>query len=153
MGIHGLAARIKTTDGIEEDLTDFTCHVDCASMFFGLIHGHGFHKSVEFAAKSARRQASSRSIPSSMSTPLSTTVQKRPGADDTPLSRKRARVNPDSQTSPYNIVETMQDLLATQPPQIRFNQERLLETDIKETSTVSTNGLLNRTRVFEESVQ
>ncbi|KAG0030207.1 hypothetical protein BGZ83_004785, partial [Gryganskiella cystojenkinii] len=80
MGIHGLAARIKATDGIEEDLTEFTCHVDCASMFFGIIHSHGFHQSVTFAAKSARRQVSSRSIPTSMSmsTPPSTTIRKRP---------------------------------------------------------------------------
>jgi hypothetical protein len=153
MGIQGLAARIKSTDGIEEDLREFTCHVDCASVFFGVIHSHGFHLDVAFAGKNARRQVSSRTIPTCTSTPPLATIGKRPSTDEAILHRKRARVNPTSQTAPCSIVATLQDMLVAQPPQIRFNQEKLLETDdIEETSVVCTH-LLNIARVFKESDQ
>ena len=136
MGIQGLAARIKSTDGVEEDLRGSTCHVDCASMFFGIIHSHGFHLNVAFAAKNARRQVASPAVPTSASTLPSTTIPKRPGTDETSLHRKRARVDPSSQGTPYGLVATMQDMLAERPSQIRFNQDRSLEANDDEERSV-----------------
>ncbi|GJJ71752.1 hypothetical protein EMPS_04109 [Entomortierella parvispora] len=141
MGIQGLAARIKSTDGVEEDLRGFTCHVDCASMFFGIVHSHGFHLDVAFAAKNARRQVASPDIPTSASTPPSTTIPKRPGTDEASLHRKRARVDPSSQSTPYGIVAAMQDMLAERPSQIRFNQDGSLEANDAEERSVDYRSL------------
>ena len=55
MGVRGLPAWIKeASDGIEEDLTKKTCHVDFSAMFFALLNARAFYETVKFEARQAR---------------------------------------------------------------------------------------------------
>jgi hypothetical protein len=156
MGITNLTGWIKATDGVEEDLTKKRCEVDFASMFFALVNSLSFHKTVQFAAKSARCQLSTHTTTSTqqtssgperaadvdgagMSTHTTTSTRQassspKRAADvddadtaDTASSNKRLRPLQISSGS-STLVEDMQRLLATQPSQIRFDESGALTT-------------------------
>ncbi|KAF9537846.1 hypothetical protein EC957_007567, partial [Mortierella hygrophila] len=55
MGISVLPSWIKeASDGIEEDLTQRTCHVDFPAMFFALLNSRAFYGTVNIEARKAR---------------------------------------------------------------------------------------------------
>ncbi|KAF9111827.1 hypothetical protein BGX30_007460, partial [Mortierella sp. GBA39] len=55
MGISVLPTWIKeASDGIEEDLTQKTCHVDFPAMFFALLNSRAFYGTVNIEARQAR---------------------------------------------------------------------------------------------------
>lgn len=55
MGISVLPSWIKeASDGIEEDLTQKTCHVDFPAMFFALLNSRAFYGTVSIEARQAR---------------------------------------------------------------------------------------------------
>ncbi|KAF9109657.1 hypothetical protein BGW39_005023, partial [Mortierella sp. 14UC] len=141
MGITNLTGWIKGTEGLEEDLTKKRCEVDFASMFFALLNARSFHATVEFAAKSARRQmsthaASAQQAPAGpdvhdmyMSTRTTTSTQPNSSgskrvadvddADATDNASSSKRLRPQISSSSSNLIEDMQRLLETQPSQIR----------------------------------
>ncbi|KAK3843963.1 MAG: hypothetical protein J3R72DRAFT_419837 [Linnemannia gamsii] len=131
--------------------------VDFASMFFALLNARSFHATVEFAAKSARRQMSTHATSAPQASAgadvhdagisTRTTSQQHPSgpkraadvddADATNTASPNKRLRPlQIGSSSSTLIEDMQRLLETQPSQIRFDESGSLTTTCAQEQTL-----------------
>lgn len=143
MGINNLTDWIKALDGIQEDLTKHRCEVDFSSMFFALVNALSFHATVEFAAKSARRQ---------MSTQATTSTQQAsfdPEMEDAGMFTHATTSTQQSSTSPEAGISTY---TTTSISQASSGVKRAADVDdANTTDTASPNKRLRPLRISSDS--
>ncbi|KAK3846473.1 MAG: hypothetical protein J3R72DRAFT_486735 [Linnemannia gamsii] len=150
MGIKALPTWIKeASDGIDEDLTKKTCHVDFSAMFFALLNSRAFYQTVNIEARQARLHYS---LQSTIPTNLTEGEQKHPhspsetaGVEMGSPPVKHARLAPGTPSGtststsigfvanppglvPTNFTTNLQHLLQGGPVQIFFDSNSALTT-------------------------